>query len=83
MTKGKVTGVVGNLVTVEVNGPVGQNEICYILLGTTKLMAEVIKIIGNIAYAQATSLRRFMRRSSVLKMRSFAPSLCQERTHSR
>jgi V/A-type H+-transporting ATPase subunit A len=52
MTKGKVTGVVGNLVTVEVNGPVGQNEICYILLGTTKLMAEVIKIIGNIAYAQ-------------------------------
>ncbi len=52
MTKGKVTGVVGNLVTVEVNGPVGQNEICYILLGTTKLMAEVIKIIGNVAYAQ-------------------------------
>ena len=52
MTKGKVTGVVGNLVTVEVNGPVGQNEICYILLGETKLMAEVIKIIGNIAYAQ-------------------------------
>ena len=52
MTKGKVTGVVGNLVTVEVNGPVGQNEICYILLGATKLMAEVIKIIGNIAYAQ-------------------------------
>lgn len=52
MTKGKVTGVVGNLVTVEVNGPVGQNEICYVLLGATKLMAEVIKIIGNIAYAQ-------------------------------
>ena len=52
MTKGKVTGVVGNLVNVEVNGPVGQNEICYILLGETKLMAEVIKIIGNIAYAQ-------------------------------
>lgn len=52
MTKGKVTGVVGNLVTVEVNGSVGQNEICYILLGATKLMAEVIKIIGNIAYAQ-------------------------------
>lgn len=52
MTKGKVTGVVGNLVTIEVNGPVGQNEICYIMLAQDKLMSEVIKIIGNIAYTQ-------------------------------
>lgn len=52
MTKGKVTGVVGNLVTVEVDGPIGQNEICYITLGTDKLMSEVIKVIGNIAYTQ-------------------------------
>ena len=52
MTQGKVTGVVGNLVTVEANGPVGQKEICFIQLGKEKLMAEVIKVIGNIAYAQ-------------------------------
>lgn len=52
MTKGKVTGVVGNLVTVEVDGSVGQNEICYITLGTDRLMSEVIKVIGNIAYTQ-------------------------------
>ena len=29
-TTGKVTGIVSNLVTVEVNGPVSQNELCYI-----------------------------------------------------
>ena len=52
MTKGKVTGVVGNLVTVEVNGPVGQNEICYIHLEKEKLMSEVIKVKGNIASTQ-------------------------------
>ena len=42
-TTGIVTGIISNLVTVEVNGPVSQNEICYIYLGETKLMAEVIK----------------------------------------
>ncbi len=52
MTKGKVTGVVGNLVTVEVDGPVGQNEICYIKQGDTTLMSEVIKITNKIAYTQ-------------------------------
>ncbi len=52
MTKGKITGIVGNLITVEVDAPVGQNEICNVILGKEKLMAEVIKIIGNIAYAQ-------------------------------
>ena len=36
-TTGKVTGIIANLVTVEVNGPVAQNEICYIKLGETKL----------------------------------------------
>ena len=41
-TTGKVTGIVSNLVTVEANGPVSQNEICFITVGDTKLMAEVI-----------------------------------------
>jgi len=52
MTKGTVTGIVANLVTVEVDGPVRQNEICYIILGETRLMAEVIKITGNKAFVQ-------------------------------
>ena len=46
MTTGKVKGIIANLVTVEVDGPVAQNEICYIYVGETKLMAEVIKVIG-------------------------------------
>lgn len=51
-TTGIVKGIISNLVTVEVNGPVAQNEICYILLGETKLMAEVIKVNGKNASIQ-------------------------------
>ena len=51
-TKGNVTGIISNLVTVEVNGPVSQNEICFINLGGTHLMAEVIKVTGNQASVQ-------------------------------
>lgn len=46
-TKGIVKGIVSNLVTVEVDGPVSQNEICYISVGGVKLMSEVIKVIGK------------------------------------
>lgn len=51
-TTGKVHGIIANLVIVEVNGPVSQNEICYIDLGNVKLMAEVIKVMGSKAYIQ-------------------------------
>jgi V/A-type H+-transporting ATPase subunit A len=51
-TTGKVKGIISNLVIVEVDGAVSQNEICYIETGATKLMAEVIKIIGVNAYVQ-------------------------------
>ncbi len=51
-THGRVVGIVANLVTIEADGPVAQNEICYIDLNGTKLMAEVIKITGSLAYAQ-------------------------------
>lgn len=52
MTTGKVKGIIANLVTVGVDGPVSQNEICYISVGTTKLMAEVIKVTGENVYVQ-------------------------------
>ena len=48
-TKGKVTGIVSNLVMVKTEGPVAQNEICFISLHDVKLMAEVIKITGDTA----------------------------------
>lgn len=51
-TTGTVTGIVSNLVIVEINGPVAQNEICYINLSGVNLMAEVIKVIGKLAYVQ-------------------------------
>ena len=51
-TKGIVNGIVSNLVTVEVDGPVSQNEICYISVGGVKLMSEVIKVIGKNAFVQ-------------------------------
>ena len=51
-TKGNVTGIVSNLVTVEVDGPVAENEICYIDLQGVKMMAEVIKVTGKNASVQ-------------------------------
>ncbi len=61
MTKGIVKGIIANLVQVEVSGPVSQNEICYINLGGVNLMAEVIKVIGNIAYTQVFESTRGLR----------------------
>ena len=51
-TTGKVTGIVSNLVTVQVDGPVAENELCYITLDGTPLMAEVIKVNGDRASVQ-------------------------------
>ncbi len=60
-TTGIVKGIVSNLVTIEVNGPVAQNEICYITVDGTRLMSEVIKVIGSSAYAQVFESTRGMR----------------------
>ena len=51
-TTGKVIGIVSNLVTVQVDGPVAENELCYITLGGTPLLAEVIKVNGDKASVQ-------------------------------
>ncbi len=47
-----VSGVIANMVTLVVDGPVAQNEICYISTGGDKLMAEVIKVVGANVYVQ-------------------------------
>jgi V/A-type H+-transporting ATPase subunit A len=52
-TTGRVHGIIANLVIVEVNGPVAQNEICFIQHEGTPLMAEVIKVVGDRAFVQA------------------------------
>lgn len=51
-TKGKVSGVIANMVTLVADGPVAQNEICYISTGGDRLMAEVIKVVGASVYVQ-------------------------------
>jgi len=51
-TTGRVNGIISNIVIVKADGPVGQNEICYVYAGDTKMMAEVIKVMGDAAYVQ-------------------------------
>ena len=63
-TTGKVTGIIANLITVEVDGPVAQNEICYIKLGDTKLMAEVIKVNGKSASVQVYESTRGVKKGN-------------------
>ena len=54
MTKsiGKVVGVNGNMVSVEVDGQVSLNEVGYIILGDQRLKSEVIRIKGSKAEMQ-------------------------------
>ncbi|MFI3304426.1 MAG: V-type ATP synthase subunit A [Rikenellaceae bacterium] len=51
-TTGRVNGIIANIVIVKIDGAVGQNEICYVYCGKIKMMAEVIKIVGDSAYVQ-------------------------------
>ena len=51
-TTGRVNGIISNIVIVKADGAVGQNEICYVYAGDTRMMAEVIKVIGDSAYVQ-------------------------------
>ena len=69
-TKGKVSGIISNLVTVVVDGPVAQNEICYIFLGDVKLLAEVIKISGNTAFVQVFESTRGLKTGALVEFES-------------
>ena len=52
MTTGIISSIISNLVTIEANGPVGQNEICFIINQGIRLRAEVIRVNGHTASAQ-------------------------------
>ena len=60
-TKGSVIGVISNIVTIQVDGPVSQNEICYITVNGDRLMAEVIKVVGQNTYVQVFESTRGMK----------------------
>jgi V/A-type H+/Na+-transporting ATPase subunit A len=66
-TKGKVKGIIANLVIVEVDGPVSQNEICYINHEGVDLMAEVIKVLGNKAYIQVFESTRGLKTGTIVE----------------
>jgi len=61
ITTGKVTGIVSNLVTVQVDGPVAENELCYIDISGTKVLAEVIKYGAGKASVQVFESTRGLR----------------------
>jgi len=67
ITKGTVAGIIANLVFVNIDGPVHQNEICYIDLDGTKLMAEVIKVVGKQAYVQVFESTRGLKIGKVVE----------------
>ena len=58
MTKGKVVGVNGNMVSAEVQGDVAMNEVAYVSTAGKKLKAEVIRIRGRRAELQIFEMSR-------------------------
>ena len=64
---GKVIGIVSNLVTVQTFGPVAENELCYIDLGGTRLLAEVIKVNGDRASVQVFESTRGLRNGDAVE----------------
>ena len=49
---GKIVGINGNMVSVELDGHVSLNEVGYIIVGEQKLKSEVIRITGNLLELQ-------------------------------
>ena len=58
---GKVLSIIANLVIVKFEGAVAQNEIAFIQIKGVKLMAEVIKVVGDNAYVQVFESTRGLR----------------------
>ena len=53
------------MVTLRVDGPVLQGEICYITTGGDRLMAEVIKVVGSDVYVQVFESTRGLKVGAV------------------
>ncbi|MDR2731018.1 MAG: V-type ATP synthase subunit A [Treponema sp.] len=57
-TKGTVTAVNGNMVSVRFNGAVSMNEVGYVKVADKKLKSEVIRIRGDISQLQVFEITR-------------------------
>jgi V/A-type H+/Na+-transporting ATPase subunit A len=52
-THARVTGVNGNIVTIETDGgPIMKNEVAYVIVGEDRLKSEVLRIYGRVADLQ-------------------------------
>ncbi|MBM4148976.1 MAG: V-type ATP synthase subunit A, partial [Lentisphaerae bacterium] len=49
---GTIVGVNGNMITVRFSGAVAQNEVGYAILGSLRMMSEVVRIRGDLADMQ-------------------------------
>ncbi len=58
MSRGKVVGVNGNMITVQTEGNVSMNEVGYVVLGEKRLKSEVIRIRGDNAEMQVFEMTR-------------------------
>lgn len=56
--RGKVVGVIGNLVTIEIVGTVSMNEIVFIKTGGRSLKAEIIRIRDGEVDAQVFEMTK-------------------------
>ena len=59
--RGKVTGIISNLVMVGSDSPVAQNEIGFITVGKERLLSEVIKVIHKDIFMQCFESTRGMK----------------------
>ncbi|MCC8017261.1 MAG: V-type ATP synthase subunit A [Lachnospiraceae bacterium] len=57
-TRGKVVGINGNMVSVEFDGIVSMNEVCYVEVEGARLKSEVIRIRGNVAQVQVYEMTK-------------------------
>ncbi len=60
-TKGAVTGVNGNMVSVRVEGAVSMNEVAYIVVGGKRLKAEIIRVQGDTVQTQVFEMTKGIR----------------------
>ena len=49
---GRITKIIGNMVTASFDSAVMQNEVAYVLHGPERLKSEVIRVRGNVAEMQ-------------------------------
>jgi V/A-type H+/Na+-transporting ATPase subunit A len=67
---GKVVGIIANLVIVKYEGPVSQNEVCYVMHDGNALMAELIKVQDGKAYIQVFESTRGLKIGAEVEFQS-------------